>query len=114
MVNSANPKGDLFGERLGVSLSFDLSLYWKVVLLRGSVDNGETQRENIRVTLPSQEIIEAEVTLDTLGNYGSLEGLVVLCNKSYGNAALADASSVLSLCCLLYFVALNCYRFLTG
>ncbi|MDP4265786.1 MAG: 2-dehydropantoate 2-reductase N-terminal domain-containing protein, partial [Bacteroidota bacterium] len=62
----------------------------KVVLLRGSVDNGETHRENISVTLPSQEI-EAEVTIDTLGNYRSLEGLVVLCNKSYGNAALADA-----------------------
>ena len=99
------------GKALAVCLSNDGR---KVVLLRGSVDNGETQRENIRVTLPSQEIIEAEVTLDTLGNYGSLEGLVVLCNKSYGNAALADASSVLSLCCLLYFVALNCYRFLTG
>jgi 2-dehydropantoate 2-reductase len=63
----------------------------KVVLLRGSVDHGETHRENIRVTLSSQEIIEAEVTIETLGNYRSLEGLVVLCNKSYGNAALADA-----------------------
>ena len=41
----------------------------KVVLLRGSVDHGETHRENIRVTLSSQEIIEAEVTIDTLGNY---------------------------------------------
>src|SRR5580698_6700090 len=38
----------------------------KVVLLRGSVDNGETRRENIRVTLPSQETIEAKVTIDTL------------------------------------------------
>ena len=63
----------------------------KVVLLRGSVDNGETHTENICVTLPSQEIIEAEVTIDTLGKYQNLEGLVVLCNKSYGNAALADA-----------------------
>ena len=63
----------------------------KVVLLRGSVDHGETHRENIRVTLSPQEIIEAEVTIETLGNYRSLEGLVVLCNKSYGNAALADA-----------------------
>jgi 2-dehydropantoate 2-reductase len=76
------------GKVLAVCLSNDGR---KVVLLRGSVDNGETQRENIRVTLPSQEIIEAEVTIDTLCNYRSLEGLVVLCNKSYGNAALADA-----------------------
>jgi 2-dehydropantoate 2-reductase len=63
----------------------------KVVLLRGSVDNGETHKENICVTLPSQETIEAEVTIDTLSNYRSLEGLIVLCNKSFGNAALADA-----------------------
>src|SRR5450432_1900333 len=76
------------GKSLAVCLSNDGR---KVVLLRGSVDNGETHRENIRVTLSSQEVIEAEVTIDTLGNYRSLEGLVVLCNKSYGNAALANA-----------------------
>jgi len=76
------------GKVLAVCLSNDGK---KVVLLRGSVDNGETHRENIRVTLPLPEIIEAEVTIDTLSNYHSLEGLVVLCNKSYGNAALADA-----------------------
>ena len=63
----------------------------EVVLLRGSVDNGESHKENIRVMLPSQEIIEAEVTIDTLSNRRSLEGLTVLCNKSYGNAALAVA-----------------------
>jgi 2-dehydropantoate 2-reductase len=63
----------------------------KVVLLRGSVDNGKIRKENIRVTLHTQESIEAEVTIDTFSNYHSLEGLVVLCNKSYGNAALADA-----------------------
>lgn len=76
------------GKVLAVCLSHDGK---KVVLLRGSVDNGESHGENIRVTLASQETIEAEVTIDTLSNYGSLEGLVVLCNKSYGNAALADA-----------------------
>jgi len=63
----------------------------KVVLLRGSVDNGETHRENIHVTLPSQETIEAEVTIDTFSNYRTLEGLIVLCNKSFGNAALVNA-----------------------
>jgi 2-dehydropantoate 2-reductase len=76
------------GKVLAVCLSNDGK---KVVLLRGSVDNGESHKENIRVMLASQEIIEAEVTIDTLSNYRSLEGLVVLCNKSYGNAALADA-----------------------
>ncbi|MBN8853998.1 MAG: hypothetical protein BGO55_06385 [Sphingobacteriales bacterium 50-39] len=76
------------GKVLAVCLSNDGK---KAVLLRGSVDNGKTHRENIRVTLASQEIIEAEVTVDSLSNYRKLDGLVVLCNKSYGNAALADA-----------------------
>lgn len=76
------------GKVLAVCLSNDGK---KVVLLRGSVDNGESLKENIRVMLPSQEIIDAEVTIDTLGNYRNLEGLIALCNKSYGNAALADA-----------------------
>src|ERR1700751_1421862 len=76
------------GKVLAVCLSNDGK---KVVLLRGSVDTGETRKETIRVTFSSKEIIEAEVTIDTLSNYRSLEGLVVLCNKSYGNAALAQA-----------------------
>jgi len=75
------------GKVLAVCLSNDGK---KAVLLRGSVDNGESHKENIRVMLPQQEIIEAEVTIDTLSNYRNLEGLIVLCNKSYGNAALAD------------------------
>jgi 2-dehydropantoate 2-reductase len=61
------------------------------VLLRGSVDNGETRRDNIRVTVTSGQIIEAEVTIDTISNYRRLEGLIVLCNKSYGNTTLANA-----------------------
>ena len=60
------------------------------ILLHGSVDNGETRRENIRVRVPSRHIIEAEVTIDSICNYCSLEGLIVLCNKSYGNKALAN------------------------
>ena len=75
------------GKALAVCLSND---GMKVVLLRGSVDNGESRQENIRVVFPSEEIIEAEVTIDTLSNYHRLEGLVVLCIKSYGNATLAD------------------------
>src|ERR1700722_7669044 len=60
------------------------------VLLRGSVDNGETRRENIRVRVPSRHIIEAEVTIDWICNYCGFEGLIVLCNNSYGNAALSN------------------------
>ncbi|HET7637840.1 MAG TPA: 2-dehydropantoate 2-reductase N-terminal domain-containing protein [Ktedonobacteraceae bacterium] len=42
------------GKVLAVCLSNDGK---KVVLLRGSVDNGETHRETILVTLASQEIM---------------------------------------------------------
>ncbi|HEX3385631.1 MAG TPA: 2-dehydropantoate 2-reductase N-terminal domain-containing protein, partial [Mucilaginibacter sp.] len=77
---------------IGKVLAVCLSNYGKrAILLRGSVDNGETQAVNISVTLSSQQIIEAEITIDTLCNHRSLEGLIVLCNKSYGNAALAVA-----------------------
>ena len=76
------------GKVLAVCLSNDGR---EVVLLRGSVGDGEKHRENIRVRLSSQIIIEAEVTIDMLGNYRNLRGLVVICIKSYGNAALADA-----------------------
>lgn len=77
---------------IGKVLAVCLSNYGReVVLLRGSVDNGEACRENISVTLPSQIVMEAELTIDMLGNYRSLRGLVVICIKSYGNAALAGA-----------------------
>ena len=75
------------GKVLAVCLSKDGK---KVVLLRGSVDDGKSHKEKICVMLASQEVIEAEITIDTLSNYPDLDGLVVLCNKSYGNATLAD------------------------
>jgi 2-dehydropantoate 2-reductase len=76
------------GKVLAVCLA---SIGKTAVLLRGSVGNGETHREKIRVTVASRHIIEAEVTIDTICNYRRLQGLIVLCNKSYGNAALANA-----------------------
>src|ERR1700743_2205914 len=77
---------------IGKALAVCLGNIGKIaVLLRGSVDNGEAYRENIQVTVPSRQIIEAEVTIDTISNYRRLEGLIVLCNKSYDSAAVATA-----------------------
>jgi len=47
----------------------------KVVLLRGSVDHGETHRENIRVTLSSQESAMAQALLQSQGRLVSREEL---------------------------------------
>src|SRR5262245_15635623 len=68
------------GKVLDVLLSKDGK---KVVLLRGSIDNDTCHKGNIGVMLHSKEAIEAEVTIDTISNYRKLDGVVVLCNKSY-------------------------------
>src|SRR6202012_2307065 len=45
--------------------------------------------QEIRVTLPDASTLSATVEIDTLSNIKELNGIVVLCNKSYGNAGLA-------------------------
>ncbi|HEX8532052.1 MAG TPA: 2-dehydropantoate 2-reductase [Cytophagales bacterium] len=71
-----------------------VALTWagrEVVLLRGSVDNQPRRVEQFHVELPDHSELRAEVPVDTLGHFATLNGLIVLTNKSYGNAALAEA-----------------------
>jgi 2-dehydropantoate 2-reductase len=63
----------------------------EVVLLRGSVDDQPRRVEQIHVQFPDHSELQAAVPVDTLGNFATLDGLIVLTNKSYGNAALAGA-----------------------
>lgn len=63
----------------------------EVILIRGSVDNGTVHTENIRVEMSSGVVHEAEIEIATLSAFDSLQGMVVLTNKSYGNANLAVA-----------------------
>jgi 2-dehydropantoate 2-reductase len=63
----------------------------EVILIRGSVDDGTMHTENIRVEMPSGVVHEAEIEIATLSAFDSLQGMVVLANKSYGNANLAVA-----------------------
>lgn len=62
----------------------------RVVLLRGSTDQQVTTEKNIRVATPDA-VLEAPVTFDSLSSYATLDGLIVLANKSFGNAALAQS-----------------------
>jgi 2-dehydropantoate 2-reductase len=61
----------------------------KVTILRGSVDKQSAHSENIQVEI-EDKIVEAEIMISSVSNYESLDGIVLLTNKSFGNAALAD------------------------
>lgn len=59
------------------------------VLIRGSVADCDSVQQTIKVRLSGGEVIEAEITISALDHFDQLDGLVVLTNKSYGNAGLA-------------------------
>lgn len=62
----------------------------KVIILRGSVEEANPQKEKIQVQLSSGETMEAAIEISSLSRYAMLKGLVVLTNKSFGNQRLAD------------------------
>lgn len=77
---------------IGKVLAVFLKLEGKnVVLLRGSVDNKPRHVEKIVVDLIDGKKFEAEIEISTLSNFSVLNGLVVLTNKSFGNAQLSTA-----------------------
>lgn len=61
----------------------------KVVLLRGSVEEPAAYEETITLSLPDEQVLQATVTVSSIQQYASLDGLIVLTNKSYGNERLA-------------------------
>ena len=61
----------------------------KAVLLRGSVDRQPAHTETIRV-LREGAVQEAAVEISTISHFDKLDGIIVLTNKSYGNAELAN------------------------
>jgi 2-dehydropantoate 2-reductase len=77
---------------IGKALAVFLKLQGKnVIILRGSVDDGSTTVEKIRVILSDMTLLEAEIEISTLSSFHSLDGVVVLTNKSFGNPDLAEA-----------------------
>jgi 2-dehydropantoate 2-reductase len=63
----------------------------KVVLLRGSVDDGLKHTEEFQVTLNNSVELTASVEVSTLSAVTEMKGIVVITNKSFGNADLARA-----------------------
>ncbi|WP_293304948.1 ketopantoate reductase family protein [Pedobacter sp. UBA5917] len=71
-------------------LAVALSLNGKnVTIIRGSVDGGDDEQENINVS--SGELnVNATITISTFANHTTLDGLILLANKSFGNEKLAE------------------------
>ena len=61
----------------------------KVVLVRGSVDEAGSRIERLRVEAAGGTFQEASVEVATLSEFSTLNGLVVLATKSYGNKQLS-------------------------
>lgn len=75
---------------IGKALAVFLKLQDRdVTLLRGSIDDGSSHIEKISVQLADQTLLEAEIEISTLSRFETLDGIVVLTNKSYGNADLS-------------------------
>lgn len=65
----------------------------KVVILRGSVDEFPAATNRIEVVFADNTRVQAEIPVSSLNAYSSLDGIVLLTNKSYGNEVLAEKLS---------------------
>jgi 2-dehydropantoate 2-reductase len=63
----------------------------KATLIRGRASHDRSKIETIRVHMSDQAVHEAEVTISTLSAFPTLDGIVVLATKSFGNDQLAVA-----------------------
>jgi 2-dehydropantoate 2-reductase len=77
---------------IGKSLAVFLKLSGRqVTIIRGSVNDGSTSTERIRIEMADGTRHQADLDITTLENCSEIGGLVVLANKSFGNARLAAA-----------------------
>lgn len=75
---------------IGKSLAVALKLADRnVVLVRGSVDDGSRSVEKIEVFTIDGAQLEAEIEVGTFSRFSTLDGIIVLTNKSFGNDNLA-------------------------
>jgi 2-dehydropantoate 2-reductase len=61
----------------------------EVQLLRGSIQDGNTSRERIKVEMADGTRHDSTITIATLDNFPVLNGIIVLATKSFGNVRLA-------------------------
>ncbi len=72
------------------ALAVALSLNGRsVTILRGSVDDPGTSHELMQVDT-GDDILNARIEISSISHFEKLDGLIVLTNKSFGNAGLAQ------------------------
>lgn len=75
---------------IGKTLAVFLKLTGRqVTIIRGSVDDGTTITEHIRIEMANGVLHESDIEIATLGAFSTIRGIVVLANKSFGNENLA-------------------------
>jgi 2-dehydropantoate 2-reductase len=62
----------------------------EVRLLRGSIQDGTTSSERIKVEMADGTRKDSTITIATLDNFPVLNGIIVLATKSFGNIKLAS------------------------
>jgi 2-dehydropantoate 2-reductase len=63
----------------------------EVILIRGSVDNGTEEIVSFEVMSNNNTTVKADVLTSTFSQQKKIDGVVVLTNKSFGNASVAAA-----------------------
>jgi 2-dehydropantoate 2-reductase len=76
----------VIGKALAVALTLNGR---KTTIIRGSIDNQPATIEKIQVEIENKTL-DAEVLVSSLSNFESLDGIILLTNKSFGNTVLAD------------------------
>ena len=77
---------------IGKTLAVFLKLKGRnVILIRGSVDQGFSTYEKIKIELPDQLTLEATIEVTSLSQLQLFDGIVVLTTKSFGNESLAKS-----------------------
>ncbi|MEJ7646122.1 MAG: 2-dehydropantoate 2-reductase [Chryseolinea sp.] len=77
---------------IGKALAVFLNAQGKsATLIRGSVDNRPDEILPLTVNINDGTSITASVTVSTFSEHDTIDGIIVLTNKSFGNAAIAEA-----------------------
>jgi 2-dehydropantoate 2-reductase len=77
---------------IGKALAVFLKLKGRnVLLVRGSVDQGVSTYETIKIELPDQLTLEATIEVTSLSQLHLFDGIVLLTTKSFGNESLAKS-----------------------
>lgn len=76
---------------IGKALAVFLTLQKKpVVLLRASVDSSAGTEDPIEIELADGSTVKTSVSISSINHFQSLEGIIILTNKAFGNTDIAS------------------------